>query len=809
MKYVFACLILLIIASNINSQNRISGKISNSETKIPLPNANIYIKDSYIGTVSNINGEYSLKISQSPATLIVSYIGYKTEQVEIENKDSLQIDITLQPILLDVGSVVVIASAEDPAIAIMKKVIENKIRWRSKLSSFSAKAYTRSLVENDTSIVSLSESVSNLFWDKSVGTREEFLGKKSPNQMSYLTDMNVGSKNIINFYDDNISLLNFEFVGPTHPNALDYYDFKLKGETKLDDKIVFEIEVIPESKIQPLFSGKILVLDKEFALLNVDLKNSGNFSFATMLEEFRGSYKQQFSNYGKDFWLPIDSRTEETFVLDMGIFAFPKAIIKKNSRISHYEINVDVSDNIELIDSLKKKSKSKKQNISNGKHFDNFEKIPLTENEIQLYNNPDTAKTLIKSFMPTGIMAPLLISKEYELEKSLREDGGYEPIPLSNDYGFNLWYNRVAGLNLGGNYKYNLFKNFEIGLSAGYETFSKNFYYGSNLKFYTNEQENSFLLIGYYDKTDTRYTSQNYSQLITSLLPLFGERDYFDYYSSKQLSISYNHRLSKMSELSVEFISEDNSSINKVSNSDIFRQGFLQRINPTIDEGRLNSIKFKLTLDEVLGVPEIEKAFNYTLTDKIEFQVEHSSSKILNSDFDFTQFKLIADYTFNTFFQRRPDCNFLRVRAEASTFIGELPMQRFEIIDGSIFGYSPFAIFRSLRNKPLEGERKLALFWEYNFQSIPFELMGLTYFAQNKYEVILHGTSGRTWINANKLKIVTQNYSPVYIDEFANELGLSLRLKYTFVAVKLDITQNLSDNNTYFGFSVNLLSLSF
>ena len=126
-----------------------------------------------------------------------------------------------------------------------------------------------------------------------------------------------------------------------------------------------------------------------------------------------------------------------------------------------------------------------------------------------------------------------------------------------------------------------------------------------------------------------------------------------------------------------------------------------------------------------------------------------------------------------------------------------------------MLSYATFGVFRSLRNHPLEGGKKAALFAEYNFRSVPFELVGLHYFSRNKYELILHAAVGRTWITRCGLNALREVYTPFYQDELIGEIGLSLRLKYHFAALRLDISRNINDENFFFGFSLNLIALSF
>ena len=810
MKKLFVFLIFIWWINPALGSTVIHGIIKDTETSQPLPYANIYIKNTYIGTISNPDGHYQLEIPRIPVEIIVSYIGYETRTILIEDNFSQELNILLTPVPIQLQEIVVSSDKEDPAIGIMKKVIANKIQWKKQLKSYQAKAYTRTRVENDTSIVSMSESVSKLYWDAEIGSREEFIAKKSSKRMSYLTELNVGAKNIYNFYEDNIQLINHKFVGPTHPDAFQYYDFELSGERHLNNQTVFDIQVKPKSRLQPLFSGRISILDEDFAMIEVDLKNSGSMNFFTMLKYFHGNYRQQFNNFGQEFWLPIDSRVEEVFKVDMGLIAFPKAILNKISRISNYEINVNVTHEIARLDTASTASQRAAKILANDRAFENFESVPLTAREQVAYSNPDTTMTLIKSFPPTGMMAAYFKSKEKDLEIALSEQGGYSPIPSNTAFSFQGWYNRVEGLNLGIKYKYRFREHYLLAAVGGYQTYSKRFYYETQLNYLLKkEDQKKYIFAGYSDKVETRYSSVPYSQLATSLLPLLGKADYFDYYFNQKFSAGLNYGLEDLrSEFLLAFNREENSSIVKKSDWNILNKSATQRLNPFIDDGRLNTIHFRFTYEEAYNDPEMEKTFG-DKTDKIELQIEHSSSKYLKSDFDFTRFRLLADYRLTTFFQRRPDGNYLRARIEASTCRGTLPLQRFSVIDGSIFSYSPFGIFKTLANRPLEGEKTFSVFWEHNFKSIPFEMLGLRYFARNKYEFLIHGAAGRTWINKNRLQKQRKNYQPFYEDEFRNELGISFVLKFIFLSIRLDGTRNLNNDNDYLGFSLNLIGMSF
>ncbi|MEM1135801.1 MAG: SusC/RagA family TonB-linked outer membrane protein [Bacteroidota bacterium] len=83
----------------------VKGKITSSEDGEPLPGVSILIKGTARGTTSNINGEYSLNVT-AEAILQYSYIGYITQEIEVNDKT--QIDIQLASDLEQLEEVVVV-----------------------------------------------------------------------------------------------------------------------------------------------------------------------------------------------------------------------------------------------------------------------------------------------------------------------------------------------------------------------------------------------------------------------------------------------------------------------------------------------------------------------------------------------------------------------------------------------------------------------------------------------------------------------------------------------------------------------------
>jgi TonB-linked SusC/RagA family outer membrane protein len=98
--------ILLLVTSISFSQIKISGTISDKATGIGIPSVAISSsKDN--GTTSDINGTYSIEISDKNQVLIFTYLGYKTQRIKVGNLT--KINVQLEEIETDLDEIVVTA----------------------------------------------------------------------------------------------------------------------------------------------------------------------------------------------------------------------------------------------------------------------------------------------------------------------------------------------------------------------------------------------------------------------------------------------------------------------------------------------------------------------------------------------------------------------------------------------------------------------------------------------------------------------------------------------------------------------------
>ncbi|SMO59825.1 DUF5686 and carboxypeptidase-like regulatory domain-containing protein [Fodinibius sediminis] len=733
-------LLLLLSVSPALAQKNIKGTVTDARTGEALPAANISVENTYRGTISNENGHYSLLIPDSllPATLVFRYIGYQTHSLTIGRATPARQDIALQPSVTELGEIVV--TDENPAVRIMREVIRRKQQWRRQLQTYEAEAYTRQTLANDTSIVSITESASRVFWDNEQGHREVLKSKRQTANIQDTENL-AGVSYLPNLYDDNVDIAGFELVGVTHPDALDFYDFRLLEQTSLDNQTVYKIEVIPARRLQPLFRGTVFVLDGAYALLEVDLRPNEVVTFPPPVKSFETSYQQQYNNFNQDFWLPIDMRITGDVKISMVGLDFPLIQFRQISRLTNYEVNIPLPDSLYrkedrfTIDSASLSSDSLL--ISQRARA-----VPLSEDEEKAYASLDSSATLEKAFKPSGFLARFIDEEE---EESGDSDSGrsfrpFEQIPghLRPDARFN----RVDELFAGLKYKYRPADRLVMHGKGGYSTGNNKWSYGGGLSFRWLSRDSYYADTGwqYHAETTTRYTSHIYSPYFTIIPNLLGDKGYFDYYRSEGYR-AFSKWTLRAPDLSLEvgYRRENHRSLTTTTAYDLLGSTGNYRYNPAVDEGHLGSV------DLVTGY-NLGESYNFGITGRkyLRFELEHASDAF-GSDFNFTRYETRLAWSFPTFYQRRLLPNTLDVGLKAGTFSGELPYQKMGIIDGAVGMLSPYGILRAARGRPYEGEQYVALHAEHNFRTIPFEIMGLQPVVKRNIGLILFGGMARTW----------------------------------------------------------------
>ena len=304
MKRTFLLLLFIWVAFfNSYAQPRISieGTVSDLSDKEPLPFTNIHFKKNGTGTITNNTGNFSITTSTVPDTLIISAIGYETEYININQYKNYQLSIQLKQKDFELDEVL-IKPGENPAIRIMKNVIEAKDQNNPmKASTMACNAYTKILVNavNDKDKqkekkgipVFFSEKVSqnivqqDPYYEKGkiIAERQEGLG--------FLSDMSIlGYSNNLslsyNFYENTIEIFDKPFISPLSSRAFLFYKYYLKDSLMSEFGKEYYVEFVPKNDRDMAFTGYMKIIDEDWALSEISLSipQNANLNYVNKLK---------------------------------------------------------------------------------------------------------------------------------------------------------------------------------------------------------------------------------------------------------------------------------------------------------------------------------------------------------------------------------------------------------------------------------------------------------------------------------------------------------------------------------------------
>ncbi|WP_188463272.1 SusC/RagA family TonB-linked outer membrane protein [Marivirga lumbricoides] len=100
---------LLCIQKQLNAQNQsqvVQGKVTSLGDNTSLPGVSVLLKGTNTGTVTGIDGEFTLEVPSGESVLVFSFVGFSTEEIVVGNRQT--INVTLSEDITTLGEVVVI-----------------------------------------------------------------------------------------------------------------------------------------------------------------------------------------------------------------------------------------------------------------------------------------------------------------------------------------------------------------------------------------------------------------------------------------------------------------------------------------------------------------------------------------------------------------------------------------------------------------------------------------------------------------------------------------------------------------------------
>lgn len=101
-----AALLLAVAHLGYAQTIRVTGKVTADDDGSPVPGATVLLQGTTNGTITDINGDYSLQVDDPNAVLVFSYVGYLTEEIPVNNRSV--IDISLMADITELMEVVVV-----------------------------------------------------------------------------------------------------------------------------------------------------------------------------------------------------------------------------------------------------------------------------------------------------------------------------------------------------------------------------------------------------------------------------------------------------------------------------------------------------------------------------------------------------------------------------------------------------------------------------------------------------------------------------------------------------------------------------
>ncbi|RCW26075.1 SusC/RagA family TonB-linked outer membrane protein [Marinilabilia salmonicolor] len=104
MKKVLLALSFLMVfglGSVLAQAQTISGTVTGSEDGMPIPGVSVFVKGTTVGTVTNIDGAYSLSVPEEAETLVFSFIGMKTQEIPFEGQENIDVEMVSEFIAMD------------------------------------------------------------------------------------------------------------------------------------------------------------------------------------------------------------------------------------------------------------------------------------------------------------------------------------------------------------------------------------------------------------------------------------------------------------------------------------------------------------------------------------------------------------------------------------------------------------------------------------------------------------------------------------------------------------------------------------
>lgn len=99
-RLVLAVIAVIVLTSGTIFAKTVTGTVNDASGE-PVIGASVMVKGTTTGTATNFDGQFSINVANDNATLVISYVGYKTQEVSVAGKTNVQVTLEENAEILD------------------------------------------------------------------------------------------------------------------------------------------------------------------------------------------------------------------------------------------------------------------------------------------------------------------------------------------------------------------------------------------------------------------------------------------------------------------------------------------------------------------------------------------------------------------------------------------------------------------------------------------------------------------------------------------------------------------------------------
>lgn len=707
----------------------IEGTVVDEETGEPVERATVQVIGGNTGGVANKDGRYRIVLPVGRYSIKVTHVGHYAQQAEIaapaepapsSGLTTITRDFRLKPLVIDMGVRTVFTRAYDPAQKIIAQAIAHKKDILSRVHDYSFNAYAKLVVRNgekpdSQSIMLITETHVTSYWEQPDKYKEVITARKQTANLPAEGNL-VAVGGLLNFNRNRLDLGQYSVVSPTATDAMDHYNYYLLDTVYLDGRAVFELEIEPKNEYDPLFTGKIQIVDSTYDVVLVDVGLSKGIRIP-MVSDFR--YFQHMAPIGEQSWLPV--QVGFSFTVNLEIPGLPKIITGEHSvAISDYAIDAGLPEGTfgEYLLEVDRGADKVDSAIWAARVS-----LPLTGLEQYGYSRIDSLehapKPLGKQLLLGAAMGALVLTV------------GYPDI---------YHYSRVEGHYLGFGTTTDKYDGLHLRAKTGYGFSDHHWQYeaGGRIRLLENQK----LWVGGTVKNEVahRPTVISPPEYNPSSNAFFFKIDPFDYYRERGFELNASVKPADFTRLMLTFSDFRQTSLSTTAGHSVFRRSVRHRSNLPIIDGDLRSLGAAVRYDSRplinnKGVETVTEPTDYFLC---EAGVEYSSPDFAGSDFDFRRYYAKLQWQ-----SKFSGLGITTLTGYAGTTAGHLPPQKYFCVDFQDPDFFRRRGFNTVLESNFGGDRMASVYLSHDFGPFAFRNSGIGFLRKLPIGLKIYG--GAFW----------------------------------------------------------------